>query len=73
MAREAEQSNRRRGAAVHGAFEKTKSTGSVTRMGSAFYGPGVEQALEWILLLSVAASGLCFLGLAVVYIVSRYR
>lgn len=39
-------------------------------MASVSFRPDMEPMLEWILLLSIAASGLCFFGLAVMVILS---
>lgn len=42
-------------------------------MASELHRLGMEPVLEWVLLLSVTASGLCFLGVGVMVILSAYR
>ena len=42
-------------------------------MGSLLFRPEMEGPLEWVLLLAVAASGLCMMALAMMLVVSRYR
>lgn len=34
---------------------------------------GIDSTLEWVLIFAIGASGLCFLGLAVMVTVSGYR
>jgi hypothetical protein len=42
-------------------------------MGTVLLQPGMEELLEWVLLLSLATSGLCVLALVVMMFVGRWR